>query len=245
MASLVIIAAGNGKRMEDITIPKALYEINGKPNLYNTIHKSMKLFDKIFLIIKSTSYKQFDEFCKKYEFNNCVLIPIESGLGDGHAVMTALMQPQITDDECIILWGDAYLYNNEIIKELLDVKLSKRTPVVFPVNSEETPYVTIIVDQMMNVLGADFSKLEECHKLGLHDQSIFKVNKKILLKTLMNMHACFWKNGRYISESKELNLLHSFHVLNNIHTPARAYISDYSVGCFNTCEEASNIANTC
>ena len=243
MASLVIIAAGNGKRMGDITVPKALYEVNGKPNLFNTITKTMTLFDKIFLVIKSTAYKTFDEFIKKYGFNNCVLIPIESGLGDGHAVMTALMQPQISDDELILLWGDAYIYNDEIVKELLEVKLTKRNPLVFPVNSEENPYVTITVDQMMNVVAADFSKLGENHQLGLHDQSIFKLNKKVLLKSLINMHECFWKNGRYISESKELNLLHSFHVLYNRHTPARAYISDYSVGAFNTIEEAKALSH--
>lgn len=241
MANLIIIAAGNGKRMGDIAVPKALYEINGYPNLYNTIVKCDGLFDTIYLVIKSTAFKQFDEFCEKHKFN-CILIPIDSGLGDGHALMSAL--DSIVEDESIVLWGDAYLQNNEIVKELLEIEYEDSS-MIFPVNIEKNPYVTIITDENMNAIAADFSKLGENHKEGLHDQSIFKIKNGIILKTLINMHNVLWKNGRYISESKELNLLHALHLLSCGDYPAKAYISDYSVGCFNTCEEALNIEKTC
>lgn len=244
---LIIIAAGNGKRMGNIVVPKVLYPVNGVPNLQRIINAAheCKVFKTIQLVIKESAKMEFQEYLDKNLYPASLdinLIPISSGFGDGHAIMEALTQIVGNGGEAIIIWGDTYIENGMLFQELSSYQEDCYN-IVVPVYKEENPYVTILADHNMNIIGADFSRLNEKHFEGLHDQSVFLINKNAVLDALRVMHTVLWKNGRYISESKELNFLHAMHFLYNFGEPASCYITEYPTKSFNSIDEVKLIEN--
>lgn len=240
---LIIIAAGNGKRMGNISVPKVLYPVNGVPNLQRILNAAVEsaVFDSVKIVIKESVYNDFVDYLNKHPIELDVeLIAINSGYGDGHALMEALTQIGSNNEKSIVVWGDVYIENNMTFQELVSYE-DQCFNVLLPVYKEESPYVTILADQDMNVTGADFSKLGEKHFEGLHDQSVFMINKNIALEALQTMHNVLWKNGRYISESKELNFLHAMHYLYNSGHPATCYITEYPTKSFNSIDEVKQI----
>jgi bifunctional N-acetylglucosamine-1-phosphate-uridyltransferase/glucosamine-1-phosphate-acetyltransferase GlmU-like protein len=239
---LIVIAAGNGKRMGDISVPKVLYPVNGVENLRRIVESAIvsQVIDSITLVIKDTSKNIFEEYLKinKYDIN-IKLVPIQSGLGDGHAILKALEFENDPAGTAIVMWGDAYIQSSGIFNELYE----KRTEaeIIVPVVREKNPYVTILSDEHMNIYSADFSKLGETHAEGLHDQSVFSINKSTIYNILEQMHNVLWKNGRYITESKELNFLHAFHCLYNNGSPAKCYITEHPTRSFNSIDEVKQI----
>ena len=242
---LIIIAAGNGKRMGNISVPKVLYPVNGMPNLQRILNaaEDAGVFDEIHIVIKASAENDFVDYFHKHPSKVDVnLVSINSGYGDGHAIMEALVQIGASKDKAVVVWGDVYIENGMIFKELVSYE-DQCFNVIVPVCKEESPYVTILADQDMNVTGADFSKLGEKHFEGLHDQSVFMINKNAALEALQTMHNVLWKNGRYISESKELNFLHAMHYLYNHDEPASCYITEYPTKSFNSIDEVQRIEN--
>jgi bifunctional N-acetylglucosamine-1-phosphate-uridyltransferase/glucosamine-1-phosphate-acetyltransferase GlmU-like protein len=240
---LIVIAAGNGKRMGDISVPKVLYPVNGVPNLKRILDQAIdsKIIHHVFIVVKDTASDDFEKYLTENPFKiSTTIVPINSGLGDGHAIMSALENINTDLEEAIVMWGDTYIEYSSTFKELIRYKCSS---VTLPVVKEDNPYVTILTDESMKVISADFSKLGEKHLRGLHDQSVFMINKAIVLRTLRLMHNVLWKNGRYITESKELNFLHIFHYLWNINEPAICYITEYPTKSFNSIEEVKQIEN--
>lgn len=241
---LIIIAAGNGKRMGNINIPKVLYPVNGVANLDRILTNAIEsdVFDTIQLVIKDTAHENFKAYLNQHEYDIIInLIPINSGLGDGHAILTALDDIKTADDS-VIVWGDVYIDSPNIFKELYCVYLKyPDNNIIVPVVREKNPYVTLLTDENMDIISADFSKFGETHSEGLHDQSIFLINKLVIHESLILMHQTFWKNGQYITASKELNFLHVFHYLWNIKNPAMCYITEYPTRSFNSIEEVRQL----
>lgn len=237
MTTLAVIAAGNGTRMGATTIPKALYPVNNKENLWYNI-SSATSFDSIKVFVRNTDVSAFKKFRDKYGFD-FEIISIISGMGDGHAVMNAL--DYVEDEDVVVMWGDVHVTNNQIFDELLSAMSGADCSLIMPVVAEDNPYVTIITDNQLNVMFADFSKLGENHNHGLHDQSIFGIRKSTVKSTLQTMHNVMWKGGRYISESQELNFMHMMHVLYANSTPAKVYITEHAVKSYNTVVEVQSI----
>jgi bifunctional N-acetylglucosamine-1-phosphate-uridyltransferase/glucosamine-1-phosphate-acetyltransferase GlmU-like protein len=229
--------------MGDVNVPKALYPVFGKPNLEYTLDSSAGLFSEIYIFVKQTAVKQFEDFIKTKSYNNIRIIPIASGLGDGHAVLSALNYITKANKVATIIWGDAHFDSSALFEEITTQvpEPDSIIPCIFPVVNEDNPYVTFIVNDAMEVQAADFSKLQEVHSRGLHDQSMFKIHIETIKEALKVMHFVMWKNGRYVSESRELNFLHSMHYLNNSKRPAMAYITENSVKGFNTKSEVEAI----
>jgi hypothetical protein len=254
VVNVFIIAAGNGSRLGS-EIPKALYPIAGTPNIIYTIHHVFKAAERVgeevsvHVVCSHTRLDRFEKALKQemQAHNNVHLLPISSGLGDGHAVMTVFQNVARSDvlestEESIIIWGDAVISypNIGLIEELLRYDLSGTdAPMVLPVVMEKDPYVSILMDSTNErCISADFSKMGEHHPSGFHDQCVFKVRTKSALQALMIMHAAYWKNGRYTTETRELTFLYLIHYFYNKAFPAVAYQTEFKVLSFNTVEEA-------
>ena len=237
----MIIAAGNGTRMGNISIPKALYPINNKSNLVRTYELVEQIFDEIFVVIKNEHVELFAEECVNNKLENMYLIPIESGKGDGHAVMSALrtLDTNTLNDDFIIMWGDCILNGNQIILELLKVNFDKPR-FTFPVKNESNPYVWFKLDDKNLPICAKFSKKEEFTDVGLHDQSIFKHNGLDLLYALNKMHSVIYRDDKYITG--EMNFLHLIHYFYNINQPAFLYQTKYYTESFNSIMELQEIS---
>lgn len=251
---LVIVAAGKGSRMGG-NIPKALLKVGGEVCLTSTLRKIANKFDNVYVITNNAIQGVWEDYFLRVKLDekiphNIINVPINSGLGDGHAVMSGLTTISNSDKVTlaagvVICWGDVYFPDPELIDELI-LNTSSSTGII-PVVKESNPYVTILVDDDMNCQSADFSKWNECHPSGFHDLSVFKFNSDVLMTALELLHCSFWKNGRYITPGGELSLLYAFHVLYNMadsSSPAlKVYESDYVTYSFNTPEEVLAIEN--
>lgn len=245
VTSLYIIAAGLGSRMGNISVPKALLPITeiGKPNILNSIEKAYSHFDKIFIIgnvLAKNTWLDFEKTLPEEWQEKVELFLIDSGLGDGHAVLSALEETDnVGEQNVVILWGDAYIKDDAIFSEI--VSFSTFNSGAVPVVLEKDPYVTFLVDQHLHVTAVDFSKRGEHHATGFHDQSIFKFNKSILENTLRRLHNAYWKNGRYVTDTGELTFLYVMHFLYNEGRGVRAYPTEFPVLGYNTQEEFEKV----
>lgn len=245
--NLYIIAAGKGSRMGG-TLPKALVPINeNEPNITTILKQTAGKFNHRYVVINervSNAWAQYiaDNTATGF-LDDVSFISIASGLGDGHAVLTALGQnaPELTK-EVVIMWGDVFLQHSETIDEILSKHLSLTTASGYiPSAMEQSPYVTLLTDAANKIISADFSKYGECHPSGWHDQSIFYFKRDVLVQALSSLHAALWKNGRYITPGGELSMLYAFHYLYNSDQAAVVYETDYPTLSFNTPQEVASI----
>lgn len=243
---LIIVAAGVGSRLNK-GVPKAILPINGKPNLTRTLEMASPFFEKIYVVINKMAHKSWDNYSKGLSkffpsINEKVkFVSIESGLGDGHALLMALNCISSfgkIDSNVVVCWGDAVFKDNFIFSELSEMNHSVG---LIPVVKEKDPYVTILTDTELNAIAIDSAKQGERHPTGFHDQSIFKFNTEILLNGLTTLHNSLFKGGRYITSNSELHVLYLTHYLNNIGTPLRVYETANSILSYNTQEELSEV----
>jgi NDP-sugar pyrophosphorylase family protein len=251
---LYIIAAGKGSRMGS-NIPKALIPIaGGEPCLTSTLKRIGHKFNNVFIVVNIDIIDVWSKYLYNevdyngYELDdikNVVLIPIKSGLGDGHAVKVALDKAPILkthyplSEDIVVCWGDVFFEDGNIIDELLSRRLEGAG--LIPGVRENNPYVTLFVDGDMKCLAADFSKYGENHPTGFHDQSVFRFDRHCLLNALERLDAAYWKNGRYMTPGGELSLLYTFHYLFNSDNPMYVYETDYPTKSFNTISEVESI----
>jgi bifunctional N-acetylglucosamine-1-phosphate-uridyltransferase/glucosamine-1-phosphate-acetyltransferase GlmU-like protein len=245
MADLYIIAAGNGSRLNSAT-PKALIPITDEPCLTTTLQQIALKFRKVFVVTNVLVDNQwqlyFEHLLSKFpEFADQTLsLPIKSGLGDGHATLQGILAAEKLEGDAlsqdiVVAWGDVFIPHAEIIDELLAV-----TPIcsgILPAVRENAPYVSLLVDENMRCISADFSKYGEKHTVGFHDQSVFRFDLPRLKAALTILHNALWKGGRYLTAAGELSLLYAFHLLYNSGDPAYVYQTKYPTRSFNTVEE--------
>lgn len=230
---LLIVAAGNASRMN--YAPKAASLVNGVPNLYNTVEKAYQHFDKIYVISNAEYLPTYKKIVKDFADKVKVEV-IASGRGCGHAVLESLRLIKDFESETVVCWGDAYFSSDTIFKEILETD-EMDSPLLIPVIKEENPYVWFEMNED-SVVAARFSKFGEKKMIGFHDQSIFKVNKTVMLYSLQMMHNVLEKSGKYTGEMVFLNVCH---FLWNIEMPARCYITEQQTLAFNTESELKEV----
>lgn len=262
MPDLMIVAAGMGSRMNS-SLPKALTPINddGVLNIENTILQLSKSqhINNIFVVTNKNAYKIWAPFFSEV-FNdvhnplkysrNIRNVPIDSGRGDGHAVLQALQalrDGNVTISENIIIcWGDAVFTGPQIIKEMVDeLEVRQLQNIadfhgIVPFVQKKNPYVHLNGPDGI-IAGAYFSKLGETFHVGNHDQSIFFFNSEFLYSCLSAIHAAFNRENEYITPNHELSLLYTFHYLKNIGKPVSMYETKYPTYGFNTPEELAAV----
>ena len=217
---LVIVAAGKGSRMKN-SVPKALIEIAGVRNVDRTIALAKPHFENIYAVISKDA--------EWPEIKDAHLVPIESGKGDGHAMLKFLNAVDATERVCVV-WGDAVFQDNSSFVQMIrDDSLIG----CVGVRIEENPYVNIKTNGL-KVTHAEFSKYGEISSSGNHDQSIFIFNTIVLKNALRTIHETTWKGDKYILEGGELSLLHTFHYLNNIGFPMQIVHMDKETLSYNT-----------
>lgn len=244
---LFIIAAGKGSRMGG-TLPKALVPINdNEPNITTTLKQTSGKFNHTYIVVNELIMDAWKKYIEENVASGLLdkvsFVSIASGLGDGHAVLSALgITASTAADEVVILWGDTFLQHSETIDEMLGKNLSVMSASgLIPAVMEQDPYVTLLVDNALKVVSADFSKYGEKHPSGWHDQSIFYFKREPLFSALLLLHAALWKNGRYMTPGGEMSMLFAFHYLYNTDEGAVVYETDYPTLSFNTPEEVASI----
>ena len=224
----LIICAGKQTRFHS-SLPKALVEYEGKPLLDLNIENMQEYCDKIYVVC---SYEN-----ESY-FNNYNKIIINSGNGCGYAVLRALEQLNLSEnDSCFIQWGDAYLDKSVYYYTKKDWdKVCVRIPCV----KEEKPYVQLI--QYEHGIRVKFSKFGETITPGYHDLSLFygnALNIKNKLKEFENK--ILDKDGKY--HHKHNNELEFLDIFNETDVDGQIieFSNNYKCFSFNTIEQLNNI----
>lgn len=231
-------------------VPKALVPITPEPNLTTTLQQIGHKFGKVFVVTNVLVQDQWHGYFQKLRAEYPELarmasnVPIQSGLGDGNATLHGVlaaerMKDATPSEDIVIAWGDVFFPHAEIIDELLAPRLQGSG--LLPAIRESNPYVSLLVNERMQCVSADFSKHGERHSMGYHDQSVFRFSLSRLKASLCVLHNALWKNGRYITLDGELSLLYSFHHLYNSNDPAYVYETQYPTLSFNTIEEVAAI----
>jgi len=248
-ADLYIVAAGNGSRM-NAKLPKALVPITDEPCLTSNLQQIGEKFRRVFIVTNVRASEAWQEYFAALDANypelanRIVNLPIESGLGDGHATLHGLRAAEAAEggalaEDIIVAWGDVFFKHAETIDELLMACLAGSG--LLPAVHEDNPYVALLVNEHMQCVSADFAKYGESHNAGLHDQSVFRFRRHRLMTSLGEIHNALWKGRRYITPGGELSLLYSFHQLFNSGNPAYVYETRYPTLSFNTVDEVASI----
>lgn len=244
---ILIVAAGKGSRMGDVSIPKALADVGGQPNLINTIDTLKFSVDKIYVAISSIQEAQFRKCLDDHDMSHdAILIVIPSGLGSGHATLSALARiDRCRKNQLIITWGDVYFDDDELILELTEVGStmleSRTTDLIIPCAFEQHPYLTVSVDENMNAKGV----VLEPTTPGFHDQSVFLCTCVAeFYNTLNDMHHALWNVDHYITVNGEFGFLQIVPFMWNRSRAAKIYETDHTLMGYNTKEELAKIIAT-
>ncbi len=145
--SVVILAAGQGKRMKS-DLPKVLQPLAGRPLLSHVLDTAKSLgADAIHVVYGHGGDRVREQL--KHEPVNWVLQAEQ--LGTGHAVAQAM--PAIPDDhKVLILYGDVPLIRKDSLQKLLDGSSEKSLGLLTVILADPTGYGRIVRDNAGNVV---------------------------------------------------------------------------------------------
>ena len=149
MLNIVILAAGQGKRMQS-NLPKVLHPIAGRPMLTHVLDSARALGAQRIAIVVGHGAEQVKQAYAAQEDLQFALQ--QPQLGTGHAVLQAapLLQASHADDVTIILYGDVPLVQPDTLRALLNERASG-VAILTEIVSDATGYGRIVRDAQGNV----------------------------------------------------------------------------------------------
>ena len=118
MLAAVIMAAGQGKRMQDPTKPKVLYEIGGQPMVGHVLRLCEKIAANPVVCIIGYGREAVAAYLSK-EFPSVKIAIQEEQLGTGHAVQQAERALGGFNGDVLILSGDVPLLTEQTTRRLI------------------------------------------------------------------------------------------------------------------------------
>ena len=237
---LLFLCSGTSSRFNGKT--KALAKISGTTviefNLKNTSE-----FDQVYIVTNETNYSEFE----KLNLENVKLIKIKTGNGDADSLLNALKELQKLEDfentSLTFCWGDTLFLSDAIFKKLIK---ENSEDLLVPCSLDKNPYAYFdFITDSGNIDGSKILKshfkTEKSVEIGLHDQSIFKVNLKTLFNLLNRFKEYHFKNSN--SELKFLKFIDFLNTENLLDVKCILIDSGNSVS-FNTQTELDNIIKT-
>lgn len=145
MMNIVILAAGQGKRMRS-TLPKVLHPIGGKPMLRHVIELARQLRPTQLTIVLGHGKEQVSAAIAEPDI---VWVEQKEQQGTGHALKMAL--PRLSSAEkTLVLYGDVPLLQAATLKRLLDIEPAK-VAVLTSCVDDPTGYGRIVRGQNGNI----------------------------------------------------------------------------------------------
>jgi bifunctional UDP-N-acetylglucosamine pyrophosphorylase/glucosamine-1-phosphate N-acetyltransferase len=168
--SIVILAAGQGKRMKS-DLPKVLQPLANKPLLGHVIDTAKAMQATAIHVV----YGHGGEQVKKAFANESVSWALQAEqLGTGHAVAQAM--PTIPDDhDVLVLYGDVPLIRTETLQQLLKHLDGKTVALLSVILKDPTGYGRIVRDNAGNVF-----RIVEHKDANTKERSINEGNTGIL-----------------------------------------------------------------
>ena len=238
---LLFLCSGTSSRFNGKT--KALAKISGSETVIEFNLKNVSEFDQVYIVANETNYSEFE----KLNLKNVKLIKIKTGNGDADSLLNALKKLQKLEDfentSLTFCWGDTLFLNDTIFNKVLK---ENSEDLLVPCSLDKNPYAYFdFITDSGNIDGSKILKshfkTEKSVEIGLHDQSIFKVNLKILFTLLNRFKEYHFKNSN--SELKFLKFIDFLNTKNCLDVKCILIDSGNSVS-FNTQLELENIIKT-
>ena len=184
--SVVILAAGKGKRMKSET-PKVLHKVCGRPVIYYILKQILGLDPKNIFIV--AGHKK--ELLKSYlgrEFVSVKTIEQDKQLGTGHAVKIVRDGAGDFGRNMLVLSGDSPLISKETLRSLISLKDRENTAAVILTSIVDDPggYGRIVKNKKGEVIRiveeADASPSEK--KIDEVNSSFYCFDTKLLFENI-------------------------------------------------------------
>lgn len=238
----MVLSAGKQTRFGS-QLPKALMKYNTTDTVLDINIKTMSKFcDIIYIIINKENDNSLYKPIKE-KYNNIQLVSINSGLGDGHAVLESLKSIKYNlRDKIYLIWGDSIQDDERLF---VATENAYNNMFTLPLRYEKEPYVQFVVEYGL-VRKVKFRKYEETTEEGYHDYSLFLFNPNVMREVLELHHKKYWKEEeqKYINRNNELVFLDIINEHQDKLFPHAVIIDTVgstSVNAYNTIEEYKKI----
>ena len=141
----VILAAGQGKRMQDPTKPKVLYEIAGIPLVGHVLKLSENLGSERTIVIVGFGREQVKKYISSLYPKTEFAIQAEQH-GTGHAMQQTASLLENYHGDILVLYGDVPLLSETTVANLLEVhkKSGAKATVLSAIYEDPTGYGRIV-----------------------------------------------------------------------------------------------------
>lgn len=214
--SVVILAAGKGKRMNNPNLPKVLVEFNNRPLLDYVVELSLSLRPKQIIVIVGHHKEKVIEYLSKFNSNIIDFAEQNEQLGTGHAVQQA--EPNISNEvnDILILSGDVPLLTENTLNEFIRMHnfCSSDASVLSSISQIPNGYGRIVRD-----LEGRFSRIveekdasEDEKQIKEINSGIYIINKHLLFQALKSVHNNNAQNEFYLTDVISILYNQSKHV---------------------------------
>lgn len=182
--SIVILAAGQGKRMKS-TLPKVLQPLAGRPLLKHVIDTARTLEPAAIHVVYGHGGDQVREVLKDEPVSWALQA---ERLGTGHAVMQAM--PNVPNDHVVlVLYGDVPLISRATLAELLALAGSQQTALLTFEVDDPTGYGRIVRGKRGRVQGIVEQKDASKKQLKIREcnSGVIAAPARLLKKWLKNL----------------------------------------------------------
>lgn len=185
--SVIILAAGQGKRMNNPDLPKVLVNLGDKPMLSYVLDSVNDLNPDQIIIVIGHKREKVRDFCNRF-YENISFAIQEQQLGTGHAVDQAREYLHNFTGDVLILAGDVPLLKSDTLNKFIDlhVKSYSQLSVLSTIATNPKGYGRIVRNSTGLFIKITEHKDADTEVLKIHEinSGIFLVNSRILFDLL-------------------------------------------------------------
>lgn len=186
----IILAAGQGKRMNNPNIPKVLAELNNKPLIEYVLETANKINAEKNVIVIGHKRELVKDFIKSTNYNNIYYAIQDQQLGTGHAVNQAKDFFIESDSNVLILCGDVPLISHHTLNDFIYKHINNKSDISVLSTYTDSPkgYGRIARDK-----NEVFTKIIEEKDATEDEKTIKEINSGIYLISSKILFNCLSK----------------------------------------------------
>lgn len=152
--SVIILAAGKGKRMNNPNLPKVMNKIDGLPLIAHVLNKLNSLNVNKKIVVVGFNKDSVIDYLNNH-YRDVITVEQKEQLGTGHAVAQAKFFFQNEDDDILILCGDVPNLSENTIKRFIDEHKKNNSQISVLSTTTDNPngYGRILRDASNNFIG--------------------------------------------------------------------------------------------
>ncbi len=205
MISVIILAAGQGKRMRS-RLPKVLHPLLGKPMLAYGIESALSLNPtEISLVVSPAVSDVVSQWPSAEHFTTAIQDPPR---GTADAVKCGLTSLSASPDDILIMPGDVPLISTETLKELIDTHETTKATLTILGAEVENPFgygriVTEAGDSVLRIVEEKDATPEE-RAIHLINTGIMVIKRNALQETLNQVGTNNAQGEFYLTDLAEI-----------------------------------------